>query len=93
MNTRIRYSATQTKNVLKSKNVYHHPTNGGRYRINLNLDLGQWTIVDDDSNLPVLEGCAARHAQLKLKARQALATLGVTLEVEARERLVKTNLV
>lgn len=90
---RIRYAKTQEKNVLQSKNVYHHPSNGARYRINIDLNSFTWSVVDDVSGRAAVSGSGTHPHKIKTAVRDALVTLGIPLEVETRERLIKTNLV
>ncbi len=90
---RIRYTKTQDPQVLQSKNVYHHPSNGGRYRVNLHLGQGKWLILDDASGTIALTGDEQHPHKLKIAARDALASLGIPFQVENRDRKIKTNLV
>jgi hypothetical protein len=93
MSIRIRYSKSQDKRVLNSKNVYHHPSNGARYRVQIDLNSLTWTILDDASNIRVTAGAGKHPHKLKIAAKEALMDLGIPLTPESRDRKVKTNLV
>lgn len=93
MKNRIRYTKSQDKQLLTSSNVFHHPTNGARYRVNVSLVKLTWSIVDDASQLVAVEGTGKHPHKLKIAAREALEGLGIVLNREERDRKIKTNLV
>lgn len=86
---RIRYLKTQSPNVLKSTQIYRHPTNGGQYRVVLDLNSKSWSVVDATTNAVAETGTGPSVALVKIAARNALANLGIVLEIESRNRTPK----
>jgi hypothetical protein len=84
MSTRIRYS--KGAGVLKSVKQFQHPTNGGRFSIEINpLDNG-YTVKDEIAEIVVASGNAKTLSRAKIAAKEALANLGISFESETRTK-------
>lgn len=83
MNTRIRYSTNE--GILKSVKTFVHPTNGGRFRVEINPVSLQFLITDTTADMEVVSGKASNLHSVKIAAKNALVELGVVFQAEARK--------
>lgn len=85
MNTRIRYVADETGNVLRSVKDFQHPDNGARYSVTLNKTNNTFFIRDEMGDALVTGGSGANLHQTKIAAKKALEKLGISFATEKRE--------
>lgn len=82
MNTRIRYRKTSEPNVVESVRKFPHPTNGATYKVRINEANLEYHIIEDTADVLVQNGRAVNLHQVKIKAKNALAQLGIEFAEE-----------
>lgn len=93
MNQRIRYSKlNEDGSLLQSVKVYSHTTNGGRFKILLNLNDKHWSVIDDTCDVVAVSGHAVSLHKMKTAAKKALTELGIVFSNEDRNGKVKKTL-
>lgn len=73
---------SDTKQI--SVKTFNHPTNGARYQSILDSGEHQWMIVDSQSGLVACSGYMVSAHKQKIKAKEALITLGIEFATEDR---------
>ncbi len=84
MSTRIRY--TKNLGVLKSVKEFQHPTNGGRFSVEINPLDNSYTIKDEMAEMVMTTGRGKTLNKAKMAAKEELAKLGISFESETRAK-------
>lgn len=86
MSTRIRYERTDDPLILKSVQVFQHPTNGGRYRVQLNFNDNEFRVLDDASGFIAAFGKVKNRQQMQKHVKFELKKLGILFTSETNAR-------
>jgi len=86
MAIRIKYRATGEPNTLQSIKRFAHPTNGARFKILLNTDKLEYSVVDEVVNVVVATGESKSPHKLRIDVKNALVALGIELQKEERAK-------
>lgn len=86
--SRIRYRKfkEESPHLRESVARFSHPTNGARYKIELDLLEHRWQVLDVASGLIAASGLRVHQHKMKIDARTALEALGVVLEIDERAK-------
>ena len=83
--TRIRYTKTNQDGLLQSAQKFQHPTNGERYKILLNTNEHQWSVIEDNTDIIAASGHQKDLHRMKIEVKKALNQLGVNFSNETRQ--------
>lgn len=84
MTTRIRYVATHESHILNSTRMYQ--VGDVHYSVALNTNSLQFIIANAGTKEQVASGQAPSIGTLKIKAKNALVSLGYTFDEESRTK-------
>lgn len=78
---RIRYEKAGEPGIERSVRVFQHPTNGGQFRVYLNVNENKAVIFDEVAGLNAVELEAKSYQMMLKQVKKQLEALGIEIGV------------